>query len=227
MQINMLDFLRTGGFGDIKLGISRIELFNLLGEPLAWLPNKVKDFMFADSWYYKQISFDFTPQTIETTQEGLYRISISNLSHKNDRELPPLYTLDMWELDDEPELDLVIQHLRNAGLNYKQLSQPQLDTVLKQISLELDSGVELIFQQIYYFHDNESSYKPEKFYLTTITHSQPISLKNPTKQLSVNIPIALYEKLQRLSQKHHQSMSSICSELLIPILFRIPDTSDE
>ena len=58
IAVSMLAFLRTGEFGPIKLGISRAELQDCLGEPENWGPSPRAKHN-ADIWKYGDIEFYF------------------------------------------------------------------------------------------------------------------------------------------------------------------------
>lgn len=58
IAVSMLDFLRTGEFGPLKLGTSRTELQGCLGNPENWGPYQ-KAQQHAAVWKYGDIEFYF------------------------------------------------------------------------------------------------------------------------------------------------------------------------
>ncbi len=58
----MQDFLRTGAFGSINLGISRDDLWSHLGEPENWSlgPGKRSAASRAAIWKYVDVEFHFS-----------------------------------------------------------------------------------------------------------------------------------------------------------------------
>ena len=49
------------------------------------------------------------------------------------------------------------------------------------------------------------------------------SIAYPTHQVSVTLPLHLYEKLRRESTKQRRSIANLCSELLIKQIEQLPD----
>jgi hypothetical protein len=218
IQIGIFEFLKTGEFGNVKLGMSREEVLAILGEPRAWYNDKGRDLMRAHVWEYEWVSFYFTPAHIEYLNEGLYMISMSRFYGIHGIEVTPHYTLDTWALSHEQDVDFVEQRLIDAGLTFTKHNH--LDTAVKWVVLQLESGVELSF------HENYDEETPKQFYFTSIKSSRPTKMKHATKQVSITIPRVLYDKVRRMSQQHSESISAICSELLIPVLSRLPDAED-
>lgn len=145
MHINLLNFLKTGRFGDVALGMSREEVLRILGEP-----THIWDREFTSHWSYGYITFIFSSQSSQ--DKNLYWIHC-------DRLLSPLYNGDKFILEESivtSELSLFHAEMmfQEQHIAYEKCKQ---DIGGNEISyqIRLDSGVHLYFYPI----------KPNTFHL--------------------------------------------------------------
>ena len=86
ISVSMQDFLRTGEFGPIKLGISHTELQGYLGDPKNWGPYP-KAKQHAGIWKYGDIEFHFHFK--EDALVGIFSDHVETLNGGNAINLDP------------------------------------------------------------------------------------------------------------------------------------------
>jgi hypothetical protein len=134
IQVNMLDFLRTADFGDVKLGMNREEIYHLLGEPPDWSITRRRKYPHdAAIWRYGSIEFYFAD--IDDTLNMIYSDHFPVEDSAN-------LILGAWILRPELPLDEALIPLRRVNLTFRQI----IDSKIECTSLLFQSGVHLTFE---------------------------------------------------------------------------------
>lgn len=127
----MRDFLRTGEFGPVRLGVSRAELQGYLGEPEDWGPApKAKHH--AGIWKYGDIEFHFNGDT-------LWLIFADDVEELRGGET---IDLDPWILDGNALVEQVLEGLAAAHIPYQRIVWALDDDTERFLA---GAGVELLF----------------------------------------------------------------------------------
>jgi hypothetical protein len=194
MHLDLKTFLVTGEFGSITFGMTRQALADVLGKPDKW--GRQSDPAKAEIWCYGSLEFYFPKHS-----DGLYMIYSDWLDPlKGSQNL----TLDPWVLSGQLRLQEAEATFTQEGIVYKRIDQPQLDAV----DLVMESRVVVRFD----FDEEAEEYRLGGFWLKT---SQPEFQRHPTRQVSVTLPLHIYEKLRRESLVRRKSITRLCSEWLI------------
>jgi len=97
-EINLLQFFKTGDFGPVKLGMTRAEVENLLGEPDSYYSpddaNNSDNYTTAGIWEYGGVELYFATQdSTDVTSHLLIEITFN-----------PIYlaTPEKWQTDIRP-----------------------------------------------------------------------------------------------------------------------------
>jgi hypothetical protein len=150
LHLSLLDFLKTGDFGDIRLGMKRDEILELLGEP-----EDVRTTVFPN-WYYNYFQFSFDSEGI------LQQISADNIASEFGLVSEDL-SIDFWIISNELTLEEVQKALSNESIAYA--TEKRLDLLNPRIVSPLESGVALHFVEYY------TSDEGNVFYLDQIVKS--------------------------------------------------------
>lgn len=102
MRVDLLDFLRSGRFGSVQLGMSRAQLFLFAGLPTQPSPE-------ATFWNYGNIEFHFV-------DDRLYLIHTEPFHGILDGG--PTIDLNLWKLQPGITLHAVEEKLTNVGIEY-------------------------------------------------------------------------------------------------------------
>ena len=129
--VSMLDFLRTGEFGPVRLGISRAQLRGHLGEPEEWGPApKAKHH--AGIWKYGDIEFHFNG-------DALWLIFADHVEQLHGGRA---IDLDPWILGGAASVEQVLESLTAAHIPYQRIVWTLDDDTER---LLVGAGVELLF----------------------------------------------------------------------------------
>ena len=193
IKFRLEEFLRKGTLHPVSFGMSDSEVKALLGEPDFEFRTRKKKRPLG--FEYGHLEFYFTDHT-ETHMNQLCGISLDNL-------IPPSgfqkIEIDNWFLTTGITHAEAEQHLKEAEISF----QSAFETALNRKIIQTSSGVELHFDE------------EEKFsYLGKSARSE-IEIKKVVKQVSVIIPINIYEKIRQESLRQRQSISKICSNWII------------
>ena len=129
---SMLAFLRTGEFGPIKLGISRAELQDCLGEPKNWGPAK-KAKQNAEIWKYGDVEFYFDDSD---TLWMIFADHIENLRGGSAIEIDP------WIFHGGLLAAAALDSFSAAAIPYERIHETLDDDTERY---RVGAGVELIF----------------------------------------------------------------------------------
>lgn len=129
--VSMQDFLRSGEFGPIRLGISRDQLRGHLGDPEDWGPFP-KSERHATIWKYGDIEFHFNEDT-------LWLIFADNVEKlRGGRAID----LDPWVLNGGALVGQVLECLAAARIPHPRIDWPLNDNTERFL---VGGGVELLF----------------------------------------------------------------------------------
>ena len=127
----MQDFLRTGAFGPIRLGISRRHLRGHLGEPEDWGPTPRAKHN-AGIWKYGDIEFHFNGDV-------LWLIFADNVEKMQGGRA---IDLDPWVLDGGALVGHILESLAAAYIPYQPMPWALDDATERFLG---GAGVELLF----------------------------------------------------------------------------------
>jgi hypothetical protein len=134
--ISMLEFLRTGMFGELSLGSTKNDMLQFLGEPSAWGNSITKDLGFC---IYGDVEFHWWTNT-----NKIRLIHFDHFSRINDTgEYPRLhksYELDPWVIRSEANMF----DIQNA-LSKQQIPFSRVNKLSTWDALILESGCEINF----------------------------------------------------------------------------------
>lgn len=130
ITVSMQDFLRTGEFGPVHLGMSRGQLRGLLGEPENWGPSPAKHN--AVIWKYGDIEFYLN-------EDLLWYISANNgTTLKGGRSID----LDPWVLNGDATVGQALRDLEDAYISCQRIDWKVDDTTERFM---VGAGIELRF----------------------------------------------------------------------------------
>jgi hypothetical protein len=127
----MQDFLKTGEFGPIRLGISRRQLRGHLGEPEDWGPAPRAKHN-AGIWKYGDVEFHFSGDTLWL----IFADNVENLDGGKAIDLDP------WTLNGAATVESVLQTLVEAHIPCQRIEWT-LDDGTERFRVGV--GVELLF----------------------------------------------------------------------------------
>jgi hypothetical protein len=140
-KVDMRDFLRTGNFGPIRLGMTRKQVEHLLGKPQGWggrFPWQTgqleKDRSYNDCpvWIYDDMEFHFGEQQLFL----IYCDHLDRLKSRGD-----VFNLNRWVLEKKPPTREQVEHaLVEEDINY---THKRLEYFGK---LVLASGVDITYE---------------------------------------------------------------------------------
>ena len=132
VAVSMLEFLRTGEFGPIKLGISRAELRGCLDGPEDWEPYP-KAKQHAAVWKYGDIEFYFDDDNI------LWMIFSDHVKTLNGGSA---IDLDPWVISSSLTVKQALRDLEDASIPFERNdSNPNPDGQWFRVG----AGVDLMF----------------------------------------------------------------------------------
>ena len=142
-KVDICDFLRTGSFGPIRLGMTKKEAYHLLGKPQQWggdFPwwteerrEQARPYDDCPIWKYDQMEFHFGDQG-----QQLFLIWCDYLDTLQSEGA--VFSLDRWVFKaDLPTREQMEQALTEAGIDY---TRRELEDYGK---LVLASGVEISY----------------------------------------------------------------------------------
>jgi hypothetical protein len=193
IKFRLEEFLREGTLRPVSFGMSDSEVKALLGEPdFEFRTRKKKR---PSGFEYGYLEFYFTDHT-ETHMNQLCGISLDNFDSSSGLQK---IEIDYWFLTNGITHAESEQHLKEAEISFQSASETRLNRKILQTS----SGVELHFDE-----------EEKLSYLGKSVRSE-IETEKVVKQVSVIIPIKIYEKIRQESLRQRQSISKICSNWII------------
>lgn len=193
MHVDLKTLLLSGQFGQIAFGISRQSLEEILGTPDDWGSHTEK--ARAAIWKYGSFEFYFPEKG-----DGLWMIFTDNLDPLEGSEH---LTVNIWKLHHELTVQEAEVLLTQEQIAYTRIEQPKLEAT----ELVMSSGVELRF-------DADVDGAKSILSCIVLTDKEYLHQKNPVKQISITVPLAVYEKLKQEAVARKKSVSSLCSQWL-------------
>lgn len=133
VSVSMRDFLRTGEFGPVRLGISRRQLRGHFGEPEDWVPAPRAKHN-AGIWKYGDIEFHFHFR--EDTLVRIFADAVEELRGGRAIELDP------WVFNGAASTKQVLESLAAAHIPYERVLWAHEDATER---CRAGAGVELLF----------------------------------------------------------------------------------
>jgi hypothetical protein len=148
-SISLLDFFRSGQFGPIQLGMTRQEVYDLLGEPDGYgCPDT--HLMKAGVWLYDAIELHFSPR--------LWLITTDHISYPDWWGHSESIRLDAWLFSDgrQPSKSDLEDGLTKLNIPYQyiELEQRFEDDAVGKFLFE--SGVEILIGVKYIYEGSMS-----------------------------------------------------------------------
>jgi hypothetical protein len=135
IQVELLEFLRTGDFGGITLGMTRQQIIDLLGIPPNWMITKRrKRFEISPIWRYGSMEFYFAENS------GAFHMIFTDHFPLEGSET--LSIIDPWLLRGGLTFDEALTLLIPTGLPYQ--IAPELHTGVTYLTFA--SGVKISFE---------------------------------------------------------------------------------
>jgi hypothetical protein len=132
--ISLLEWLRTGRFGPIHLGMSRTEVEGALGPPEA-MGGTSRRRRTPTIWKYGDVEMYFG----QKREEPLYMLFLESFSARSGGQT---FAIDPWSLRGGMGLEEAIQQLEAAVLPFEQRHNP---ADMDYVEVLLASGVKLSF----------------------------------------------------------------------------------
>ncbi len=193
MKVNLENFLRDGTFGLIKFGMTREEVQKLIGLPDGVFQRQ-KD-RFPTAFEYGDVELYF----LSSADNRLCTIYLDNfIIPRVNQQLE----LDAWFLESEQSLEVIESVLTERKIEFQSIDRP--DLLQKQIVTQ--SEVVLSFA---------CSDEIFKLLSISLSHREKMEVYEPSKQISITIPLREYEKIRNEAEKRRQKMSKICSHWII------------
>ena len=131
--VSMREFLRTGNFGDIKLGDSMDQLRYVFGTPHQ-IGGAKAGRRNPRIWKYGDVEFHLSKD-----HQRIWLIFCDTFKNLN---IGPGTSIDRWFFEGHPSCEIVERNLASAGITCVRRDMPQeSDAYL----LRLNSGIELLF----------------------------------------------------------------------------------
>jgi hypothetical protein len=133
VNIDFLDFVKTGKFGFLKLGESKMEIINLGFPPEDWLNGETKES--SRIWRYGNIELHFNN---ENDLIGIFTDYVSNIDGGESISIS-----NWWILSNDntnPDLLSTIKELNSLNLDYIKTTFD-----IGYIELKLSNGVYFVF----------------------------------------------------------------------------------
>lgn len=149
MNVNLKDFILNGEWGSIKLGMTRNEILNKIGEPEDWLSN-VKNKNSSVIWRYGNIEFYFGMSGIKENKDKLEMIFTDYLTNINGGNT---FDIDKWffkkyknnKVPKHLQLKKIKKIFYKNKISFKLAEKKYND--FKQFELTSKSGVKLTFDR--------------------------------------------------------------------------------
>jgi hypothetical protein len=133
IAVSMQDFLRTGEFGVVSLGLTRRQLRGCLGEPEQWGPAPRAKHN-AGVWKYGDIEFFFHFR--EDVLVGIFADNIKTLNGGSTIDLEP------WVLNSSLTVKQALREFEDAGIPCERIEWKLNDGTER---FRVGAGVELVF----------------------------------------------------------------------------------
>ncbi len=143
ITVSMQDFLRTGEFGPVRLGMSRGQIRGLLGEPEEWGPSPRAKHN-AGIWKYGDIEFYFHHK--EDTLVTIFADHVEEL--KGGRAID----IDPWIFKGSATVRHVLRDLEDADIAFQRIDWKADDTTER---FQVGAGVDLLFWDEVQYGPNE------------------------------------------------------------------------
>ena len=155
IEINILEFIKTGKFDYLKMGHSKEWILNNFPDPDGY--GMGSNVIAADIWFYGNIELHFY-------KDELFLIHTENISDMDGGEF---LKLDKWILEDAKNLRLsyFIQHLNFQKIDFSK-STEYLDSEYIRVNIA-KSNVQLTF-----LDEENTLIDPNKFILSSINLSR-------------------------------------------------------
>lgn len=141
-DVSLKDFILTGNWGSIRLGLARTEVINLIGEPEDWLSN-AKNYSESVIWSYGNIEFYFD------SSDKLEMIFTDYLENINGCQT---FNMDSWFLSKSKQknkknlqLKTIRKILNKNKIRFK-LNKVNTDKI-EQYEMLFNSGVKIMFHK--------------------------------------------------------------------------------
>jgi hypothetical protein len=203
LAISLKEFLITGAFGQIRLGMTRQQFIDIFGKPENW--GSHQDLQKAEIWVYGGFEFYFPKRS-----DDLYMIFSDHLHHLKTGKV---FDVDSWIFDEHLTLTSCENALQHEQIPFIKTHKPEWT----QIQFTFESGASVTF------HADDVNHS--QYVLGSLCMRAEPSASPPMHQVSVLLPLHLYEKIRRESIKQKRSISSLCSELLVEQIEQLPDES--
>jgi len=129
----MREFLRTGNFGEIRLGDSAEKVREFLGEPTT-VGGSTRRYPNSSVWKYGDVEFHFA--------QAPQRVWLIFCDSFDELEIGASALIDRWFFHGHVACELVERELSAAEIPFHRLNMPHEPT---GYLLRLGSGVELLF----------------------------------------------------------------------------------
>jgi|SRR5581483_1206591 len=204
ITVHLKEFLRTGQFGPVALGMHQDEVTHILGPPHDFsVPRRHRKRSDILKYGTMELHFD------ESADYRLYLIFADNFQHFSGGNA---LELDPWVIHGHLSRPEAEDALRQAEIPFSEYSP--LDHTLEGIRTE--AGVELAFRR-----DSAEIEWTGLWSIGLPTNLQ--STNRPTKTISLRLPLSDYVKIGKEAQRRRIKISRLCSEWLHKEASRIPD----
>lgn len=146
ITVSMQDFLRTGEFGPVRLGMSRGQLRGLLGEPEGWGPSPQAKHN-AGIWKYGDVEFYLN-------EDFLWLIFADDIDTLDGGKA---IDLDPWVFNGKVTVRQVLSELEAAHVPCQRIDW-KLDDSTERFRVGV--GIELLFYDVNQYTANEEEAPP-------------------------------------------------------------------
>lgn len=145
-NITLIDFFRTGNFGPVQLGMTRQEVYDLLGEP-DWCQSPDTNLMRSNIWMYKPIELHFFDEF------PLRLICTDHISYPNFWDSKRI-GLDAWLFSNgyQPNKNELEAGFREQNLPFTYLEMEPKDEDDVKSKFLFESGVEILIADVTKLH---------------------------------------------------------------------------
>jgi hypothetical protein len=196
MEVSLKDFVTTGEFGKVTLGLTRSKVKAILGEPDK-MGITSRKYPTPSLWVYGDFEFSFQDE-----KDGGKLFYISLPSFEKTPHISNDIILDTWIFGKDLTVDKAIKHLKENNISFELTEQPSdffvsddNDSVVK---IQSQAGVDVYFLNTILFSLGLYDRTPEK----------------PKKQISVTLSLEAYEKIRQESQRTKMPIAKLCSDYL-------------
>jgi hypothetical protein len=195
MNISLKDFVSTGKFGEITLGLTQSEVKALLGEPDA-MGGVSRKYPVPRLWIYGNFEFFFNHE-----KDGGKLVYLSLPSFEESPVVSSNIIFDAWIFKADLSLEEATKHFKRENISFELAQTSEFidlnadDVVMK---LETRAGA-----NIYFLND--------KLFSLNLKDKTPAPVK---KQLSVTLPLEAYEKIRQESVRTKIPIAKLCSDYL-------------